>query len=116
MVDAAMNDLMRPALYDAYHHIEAVETKDIGASNGQYRRPDLRNRRLPPAKTAPSPAKKGTYCLSAVPVRMVQAWRTTTHTRNRAAEVLVDGSGYKLSANVKPSSSKWPTNWLVCRV
>ena len=29
MVDAAMNDLMRPALYDAYHHIEAVETKDI---------------------------------------------------------------------------------------
>ena len=27
MVDAAMNDLMRPALYDAYHHIEAVETK-----------------------------------------------------------------------------------------
>lgn len=27
MVDAAMNDLMRPALYDAYHHIEAVEPK-----------------------------------------------------------------------------------------
>lgn len=24
IVDAAMNDLMRPALYDAYHHIEAV--------------------------------------------------------------------------------------------
>lgn len=27
MVDAAMNDLMRPALYDAYHHIEAVDQK-----------------------------------------------------------------------------------------
>jgi len=25
IVDAAMNDLMRPALYDAYHHIEAVQ-------------------------------------------------------------------------------------------
>ncbi len=25
IVDAAMNDLMRPALYDAYHHIDAVE-------------------------------------------------------------------------------------------
>jgi len=24
IVDAAMNDLMRPALYDAYHHIDAV--------------------------------------------------------------------------------------------
>ena len=29
MVDAAMNDLMRPALYDAYHRIEAVEPKNI---------------------------------------------------------------------------------------
>jgi len=25
IVDAAMNDLMRPALYDAYHHVEAVK-------------------------------------------------------------------------------------------
>lgn len=25
IVDAAMNDLMRPALYDAYHHVEAVQ-------------------------------------------------------------------------------------------
>jgi len=25
IVDAAMNDLMRPALYDAYHHLEAVQ-------------------------------------------------------------------------------------------
>lgn len=25
IVDAAMNDLMRPALYDAYHHIQAVQ-------------------------------------------------------------------------------------------
>ena len=25
IVDAAMNDLMRPALYDAYHHIDAVQ-------------------------------------------------------------------------------------------
>ncbi len=24
IVDAAMNDLMRPALYDAYHHLDAV--------------------------------------------------------------------------------------------
>ena len=24
IVDAAMNDLMRPALYDAYHHVDAV--------------------------------------------------------------------------------------------
>jgi diaminopimelate decarboxylase len=28
IVDAAMNDLMRPALYDAYHHIQRVEPAD----------------------------------------------------------------------------------------
>ena len=31
IVDAAMNDLMRPALYDAYHDIEAVRTSDAVA-------------------------------------------------------------------------------------
>ena len=31
IVDAAMNDLMRPALYDAYHHIETVEPKNSTA-------------------------------------------------------------------------------------
>ncbi|MDO4907861.1 diaminopimelate decarboxylase [Neisseria sp.] len=29
IVDAAMNDLMRPALYNAYHRIEAVEPRNI---------------------------------------------------------------------------------------
>jgi diaminopimelate decarboxylase len=31
IVDAAMNDLMRPALYDAYHEIVAVRPRDQGA-------------------------------------------------------------------------------------
>ena len=30
IVDAAMNDLMRPALYDAWHEIEAVERRERG--------------------------------------------------------------------------------------
>jgi len=29
IVDAAMNDLMRPALYDAYHHIQPVQLSDM---------------------------------------------------------------------------------------
>ena len=28
IVDAAMNDLMRPALYDAYHHIQVVQKNE----------------------------------------------------------------------------------------
>lgn len=31
IVDAAMNDLMRPALYDAYHHIQPVQLGDMPA-------------------------------------------------------------------------------------
>lgn len=33
IVDAAMNDLMRPALYDAYHDIKAVQPRDSDAIN-----------------------------------------------------------------------------------
>lgn len=33
IVDAAMNDLMRPALYDAYHAIEAVQPRDDVTGN-----------------------------------------------------------------------------------
>ena len=47
IVDAAMNDLMRPALYDAWHDIVPVQP---GAGYGgglRDRRPDLRVGRLP---------------------------------------------------------------------
>ena len=33
IVDAAMNDLMRPALYDAYHEIKAVRPRETGTMN-----------------------------------------------------------------------------------
>ncbi len=33
IVDAAMNDLMRPALYDAYHAIQAVQPRNANAVN-----------------------------------------------------------------------------------
>lgn len=33
IVDAAMNDLMRPALYDAYHEIKAVQPRETGVMN-----------------------------------------------------------------------------------
>lgn len=36
IVDAAMNDLMRPALYDAYHHIQAVSPAAQGVQADVY--------------------------------------------------------------------------------
>lgn len=36
IVDAAMNDLMRPALYDAYHHIQRVRGRDDDEKEDTY--------------------------------------------------------------------------------
>ena len=44
IVDAAMNDLARPALYGAWHDFDAV-APDRRADDRQHRRPDLRDRR-----------------------------------------------------------------------
>ena len=46
IVDAAMNDLMRPALYEAYHEIVAVNRTRRARQALRHRRPDLRNRRF----------------------------------------------------------------------
>lgn len=50
IVDAAMNDLMRPALYQAYHHIENVSPAAGEPFCGRYCGADLRNRRFSGAK------------------------------------------------------------------
>jgi diaminopimelate decarboxylase len=36
VVDAAMNDLIRPALYDAWHEVRAVREAESGAQAGVY--------------------------------------------------------------------------------
>ncbi len=55
VVDAAMNDLMRPALYGAIHPITRVtreKRKSGAAPEGRYCRPGLRDRRLLSARLA----------------------------------------------------------------
>jgi diaminopimelate decarboxylase len=47
IVDAAMNDLIRPTLYDAWHEIQPVVRPPRRAAHpGRCRRPRLRDRRL----------------------------------------------------------------------
>ena len=49
IIDAAMNDLIRPTLYEAHHDILPVTQPATGAADhhGRCRRPGLRDRRLP---------------------------------------------------------------------
>ena len=95
MVDAAMNDLMRPALYDAYHRIEAVETKNIPPFTA-----DIVG---PVCETGDFLGKDRTIACEAGDLLVVHSagaygasMASNYNTRNRAAEVLVDGSESRL--------------------
>jgi len=90
IVDAAMNDLMRPALYDAYHDIVAVRPRTGKATNyeivgpvcesgdflGHDRSLNLLEGDLLAIKSA------GAYGMSMA---------SNYNTRPRAAEIMVDG-------------------------
>jgi len=99
VVDAAMNDLIRPALYDAYHEIvPVVQAKDLAAKresvdvvgpvceSGDF---FARERELPRVEEGDLVA-----ILDAGAYGMVLA--SNYNTRPRAAEVLVSGKSVKL--------------------
>jgi len=95
VVDAAMNDLMRPALYDAYHHIEAVEPKNIP--------PLTANIVGPICETGDFLGKDRTIACEEGDLLVIRSagaygasMASNYNTRNRAAEVLVDGNEYRL--------------------
>jgi diaminopimelate decarboxylase len=95
IVDAAMNDLMRPALYDAYHDIQAVSPREGVATNyeivgpvcetgdflGHDRRLSLQEGDVLAIMSA------GAYGMSMA---------SNYNTRGRAAEVMVDGEACHL--------------------
>jgi diaminopimelate decarboxylase len=95
IVDAAMNDLMRPALYDAYHDIVPVQARTDGARNyevvgpvcesgdflGHDRKLSVQEGELLAVRSA------GAYGMS---------MSSNYNTRPRAAEVMVDGSAMHL--------------------
>ncbi len=96
IVDAGMNDLARPSLYRAYHHIVPVEKK-----NGKVRKADVvgpicetgdilaENRELPKLKEGDVIAvlSAGAYGFS---------MSSNYNSRPRAAEILVDKDSYRV--------------------
>ena len=95
VVDAAMNDLMRPALYQAYHHIEPAETPSAA--------PFAADIVGPICETGDFLAKDRSIAAQAgdlLVVRSAGAYASSMagnyNTRPRAAEVLVDGDTARL--------------------
>lgn len=104
IIDAAMNDLIRPALYGAYHHIwpvcgpvapllgapdrgvaeTGIETMDIVGPICETSDCFARRRRLPPVKSGDLLAIFGAGAYG-------MAMSSTYNSRPRAAEVLVNG-------------------------
>ena len=107
IVDAAMNDLIRPAFYDAYHEIVPVTRKNGGArkadvvggvcESGDY---FCKDRPLPKAG-------EGDYLalLSAGAYGFVMA--SNYNTRPRAAEILVNGRRAAAARERQPVKEIW---------
>jgi diaminopimelate decarboxylase len=93
IVDAAMNDLMRPALYDAYHAIEAVRPSLANTTNYEIVGPVCESgdflghdRELALAEgDLLAIMSAGAYGMSMA---------SNYNTRPRAAEVMVDGDKF----------------------
>ena len=91
IVDAAMNDLMRPALYEAWHGVEVVEQKDTPAHTYDVVGPVCESGDwLAKGRTLAIAPGDLLALTSAGAYGMTMA--SNYNTRGRAAEVLVDGS------------------------
>ncbi|MGN6985124.1 diaminopimelate decarboxylase [Neisseria sp. P0008.S010] len=95
VVDAAMNDLMRPALYQAYHHIENAEPSPVAPFAADIVGPICETGDFL-AKDRMISAQAGDLLV----VRSAGAYASSMagnyNTRPRAAEVLVNGSEAKI--------------------
>ena len=95
VVDAAMNDLMRPALYQAYHHIENAEPSPIVPFAADIVGPICETGDFL-AKDRMISAQEGDFLV----VRSAGAYASSMagnyNTRPRAAEVLINGSEAKI--------------------
>ena len=102
IVDAAMNDLMRPALYQAWHDIVPVRQREGAAKSYDIVGPVCetgdwlgRGRRLPLAEgDLLAVMSAGAYAMS---------MSSNYNSRGRAAEVMVDGAqAHQIRAREKP--------------
>ena len=95
VVDAAMNDLMRPALYQAYHHIENAEPSPVAPFAADIVGPICETGDFL-AKDRMISAQEGDFLV----VRSAGAYASSMagnyNTRPRAAEVLINGSEAKI--------------------
>ena len=90
IVDAAMNDLMRPALYDAYHEIVAVNPRAGEATNYEIVGPVCESGDFLGHDRALNLAEGDLLAIKSVGAYGM-SMASNYNTRGRAAEIMVDG-------------------------
>ena len=86
-----MNDLLRPALYDAWHAVEPVRPRDAPRAPLADRRAGVRERRFPRARPRCSRLPPATCSRCARAGAYGFAMSSNYNSRPRACEVIVDG-------------------------
>ena len=96
IIDGAMTDLIRPSIYGAYHHVQPVELSDAKEITADIVGPVCESGDFIAKNRELVECKHGDYLavMSTGAYGMVMA--SNYNSRRRPAEVLVDGSSYKL--------------------
>ncbi|MDO4998467.1 MAG: diaminopimelate decarboxylase [Neisseria sp.] len=106
IVDAAMNDLMRPALYQAYHHIENAEPSDDAPFIADIVGPICETGDFL-AQNREIVAKQGDLLLVRGAGAYAASMASNYNTRCRAAEVWVNGEQVKLIRQRETLEQLW---------
>ena len=97
VVDAGMTELMRPALYNAYHRIEPLVRRDGDDDHRRYRRADLREHRRLRARSRVSAGRRRTICSWSRDVGAYGAAMGHTYLRRPLPpEVMLDGDQWRI--------------------
>lgn len=96
VTDTAMNDLLRPSIYKAYHHIQPVKVKGARTLEADIVGPVCESGDFLGKARTMEEMQSGEYIavMSAGAYGMVMA--SNYNGRRRPAEVLVEGSSYKI--------------------
>jgi diaminopimelate decarboxylase len=113
IVDAAMNDLMRPALYEAYHEIVAVAPRDTPSRRYDIVGPICETGDfLGAARDLAIGEGDCLAILSAGAYGMSMA--SNYNSRPRAAEIIIDGNEIHLVRQRETIAGMMAGEWLVC--
>ncbi len=107
IVDAGMNDLMRPALYEAHHDIVAVKPRRGAKTTVEVVGPVCESTDVLGHSRALEPLQQGDLLAIKTAGAYGMSMASTYNSRQRPAEVLVDGDDYRVVRKREALEALW---------